>query len=60
MSLDRLVKYAEEKKIKVVYSNKFNSGFFRVPWPETEAVLLECLGDKEIEWVVCDPQLETL
>lgn len=42
-----------------VYSNKFNSGFFRVPWQETEAILIECLKPYNIKWIVMDPDLET-
>jgi ADP-ribose 1''-phosphate phosphatase len=57
IALDRLVKYALDNKIKQIHSNKFNSGFFRVPWPETEAILVECLKDSDIEWVICDPEL---
>lgn len=38
-----------------IYSNKFNSGLFEVPWEETEAVLKKVLDEyPEIDWVVCD------
>ena len=38
-----------------VYSNKFNSGLFNVPWKDTEKVLLEQLkkSKKTIKWIVC-------
>jgi ADP-ribose 1''-phosphate phosphatase len=40
----------------VVYSNKFNSGLFGVPWEETETILKVVLSHfKRIKWVVCDP-----
>jgi ADP-ribose 1''-phosphate phosphatase len=41
-----------------IYSNKFNSGLFNVPWEKTEAILLELLKDKDYDWVVCDPDLK--
>lgn len=36
-----------------IYSNKFNSGLFKVPWEKTEAILLELLKDKDYDWIVC-------
>ena len=42
----------------VICSNKFNSGFFRVPWEETEAILKECLKDYPYDWIVYDPDLK--
>ena len=39
-----------------VYSNKFNSGLFGVPWEESELILSTILRDfKRINWIVCDP-----
>lgn len=39
-----------------VYSNKFNSGLFAVPWEDSELILKTVLKDfKRINWVVCDP-----
>jgi ADP-ribose 1''-phosphate phosphatase len=36
-----------------VYSNKFNSGLFGVPWEETEVLILDFLKKRpDIEWVV--------
>lgn len=38
-----------------IYSNKFNSGLFGVPWEETENVLKEVLLDyPHIKWTVCE------
>lgn len=34
-----------------VHSNKFNSGLFRVPWEETEAVLTRVLPS-DVTWIV--------
>jgi len=42
----------------VICSNKFNSGYFKVPWVETEAVLNECLKDYPYDWIVYDPELK--
>ena len=40
-----------------VYSNKFNSGLFGVPWEESELILNTVLRDyKRIQWVICDPE----
>lgn len=37
-----------------IYSNKFNSGLFKVPWFKTETVLVGVLKRfPEINWVVC-------
>lgn len=41
-----------------VYSNKFNSGLFAVPWGDSELILRTVLRDyKRINWIVCDPDL---
>ena len=37
-----------------VYSNKFNSGLFAVPWNESELILQTVLRDfPRINWIVC-------
>lgn len=42
-----------------IYSNKFNSGLFDVPWEETELILNIVLKHyPKITWIVCDPNLE--
>lgn len=38
---------------ETIYSNKFNSGLFGVPWEETEYILEKLTDD--VNWVVCDP-----
>jgi ADP-ribose 1''-phosphate phosphatase len=41
---------------RTVYSNKFNSGLFEVPWEKTEKILKTILKlNPHIEWIVCDP-----
>ncbi len=59
MALHSLLSFVVEwdKSTKVIYSNRFNSGFFGVPWNETEKVLKKVLKQYNINWVVCDPQL---
>lgn len=43
----------------VIYSNKFNSGLFNVPWERTELVLKEVLRQHpNIDWIVCDNTLD--
>ena len=57
-SVSKLIKYVEDTKgPKVIYSNRFNSGHFGIPWSETEAVINACIQNSNIEWIVCDPQL---
>lgn len=57
----QLLEQARDNEIEIVYSNKFNSGLFNVPWEETEAVLKKALElFPEIEWVVMDPELNEL
>lgn len=42
-----------------VYSNKFNSGLFNVPWEDSELILNTVLRDfSRITWYVCDPRGE--
>jgi ADP-ribose 1''-phosphate phosphatase len=42
-----------------VYSNKFNSGLFGVPWEDSGLILNTVLKDfKRINWIVCDPDLK--
>lgn len=46
-----------EEKV-TVYSNKFNSGLFAVPWHDSEFILNLILSRyPRINWVVCDPEL---
>lgn len=40
---------------KPIYSNKFNSGMFNVPWEETEKALRYFVELYDVDWVVCDP-----
>lgn len=38
-----------------IYSNRFNSGLFHVPWEQTEALVEEFLKNySNIKWTVCD------
>lgn len=43
---------------KPIYSNKFNSGMFKVDWARTEKVLQYFVKRYDVEWVVCDPEME--
>jgi ADP-ribose 1''-phosphate phosphatase len=39
----------------IIYSNKFNSGLFGIPWEKTELILANQLqGYPEIQWIVCE------
>lgn len=37
-----------------IYSNRFNSGLFRVPWSETERILKVFVERFDLDWTVCD------
>lgn len=39
-----------------IFSNKFNSGLFGVPWADTEQVLRATVSP-DAEWTVCDPEV---
>lgn len=41
-----------------IFSNKFNSGLFRVPWRETERILKVLVDRYDLTWTVCDPSME--
>ncbi len=41
-----------------IYSNKFNSGLFRVPWERTEAILKVLTNRYEVNWTICDPDMD--
>lgn len=43
-----------------IYSNKFNSGLFKVPWEETEKILKVFVERYDLNWTVCDPNKENL
>lgn len=57
LALQNLCFNLESKGIKEVYSNKFNSGLFKVPWEETEAFLKIFIERYDLTWVICDPNL---
>lgn len=42
-------------KASVIYSNKFNSGLFRVPWEQTEKLVLNFLKSRpDVTWTVVE------
>lgn len=57
-SLCKLLYKAHDDNYPIdVYSNKFNSGLFNVPWEESELILKTVLKRfKRINWYICDPQ----
>jgi ADP-ribose 1''-phosphate phosphatase len=47
----------DEWEVIPVYSNKFNSGLFSVPWEDSELILKTVLKDfKRINWIICNPE----
>lgn len=42
----------------IIYSNKFNSGLFNVPWEQTERILNILTKRYNVTWVVCDPNMK--
>lgn len=49
--------YSNNLQGKTIYSNKFNSGMFKVDWRYTEKVLQYFVDRYDLDWVVCDPDL---
>lgn len=43
---------------RIIYSNKFNSGLFGVPWKETEKILKILVDRYDLTWIVCDPNMK--
>lgn len=41
-------------KSAIIYSNKFNSGLFNVPWENTEAILKVFINKYDLNWTVCE------
>ena len=37
-----------------IYSNKFNSGKFHVPWEQTEDILKRFVKAFNVDWIVCE------
>lgn len=57
--MDQIQVYIDDDNFDggVVYSNKFNSGLFGVPWEDSELILKTLLKRyPQIKWVVCDPE----
>lgn len=51
---DLLIKAAGDG-FHTIYSNKFNSGLFSVPWEKSEALLEKALGNyPDVTWIVCE------
>lgn len=42
----------------IIYSNKFNSGLFKVPWEDTEKIIKVFVDRYNLNWIVCDPNME--
>ncbi len=45
---------SEEMGDLPIYSNKFNSGLFNVPWEQTEAILKYYEDYFSFNWIVCE------
>ena len=56
LALNNLCYNIEQKGLeeRTVYSNKFNSGLFKVPWNETEKILKVFVDRYNLKWVVCE------
>lgn len=58
LALWNLCSNLQSKNINTVYSNKFNSGLFKVPWEKTEAIIKVFANRYDLTWVICDPNLD--
>lgn len=55
IALNELGRYLEDNDEQdKIYSNKFNSGLFKVPWEETEKILKVIVDRYNLNWVVCE------
>lgn len=55
-ALRHFTEFVEAIRWSRVFSNKFNSGLFAVPWHRTEQVLSKHVGNfGGIDWTVCTP-----
>lgn len=53
----KILVYGDYSDEIIVYSNKFNSGLFDVPWKQTELILEVVLNRyQNIKWIVCDKE----
>jgi|ERR1700722_3979789 len=53
-ALDKLGQNCNEP---IFYSNKFNSGLFKVPWEKTEKLINDFVKKYNKVWIICDPDL---
>lgn len=57
-ALPKFLRLVQDMPDYKIYSNKFNSGFFGVPWEKTEKLIIEELKKyPDIVWTVCDLNL---
>jgi hypothetical protein len=56
VSFFEFLEKSEILKEHKIYSNKFNSGLFNVPWSQTEMLIkAELLKHPGVTWTICDP-----
>lgn len=60
LALKDLMSYLNTYQLRTepIYCNKFNSGLFNVPWDNTERVLKYFAERYDLNFVVCDPEME--
>lgn len=58
LAINNLCYNLEKNELTTVYSNKFNSGLFKVPWEKTEAIIKVFSDRYNLTWVICDPNLD--
>lgn len=54
IALNEFCRSMDDNDKSIVYSNKFNSGLFKVPWERTEAILKVLVKRYNIDWIVCE------
>ena len=54
LALDDFVNCLTFDNKKPIYSNKFNSGMFKVPWTDTEKILQVFVERHRLDWTVCE------
>lgn len=55
IALNELCRYLDDNDDNdLIYSNKFNSGLFKVPWEETEKILKILVDRYHLIWTICE------
>lgn len=61
LAVDSALTHAAINGTGYIFSNKFNSGLFKIPWEKTEKIINTLLPRyPTVKWIVCDPNLNSV